>query len=515
MRIFLLYLMVYTYVLLGAYSYASNLPAGVLKAEQATYKVVIMFNENKGDFYGTIGTGFFIAPYRFVTNLHVIDDLENIEDVSLVRDDKPFIKVKKLLSISAYADLAILQTEQKSDIYLSKGEKSLFHEGVFAIGYPGGTRRPVTIRSVGEVHTRDNIYYGAFFELGFVEDVSGMSGSPLLDSKGNLLGILYSVSTLAPYVRSTLSSYLKELSDNHIGTVCGNQPRKCIDHEILKAKKLITQQIDSNYLIPKEERTFFHLSMNAFERFLVSKEDTVRYLSKGAELNHLDALIQLGLMYDLGEGVEQDYEKTISYYERAANRGHSDALFVLGTMYDNGERVEQDLKKSFSYYERAAKMNHPPALYNVGLMYHEGQGVEQDVEKAISYYERAVNMGYLIALSNLGVMYSKGEGVEQDFEKAVSYFERVENMNVPDALLNLGFMYYNGKGVEKDLKKSFSYYERVANMNDPDALFILGVMYSRGEGVKQDPKKAISYFKRAANVNHPDALFVLKSLDRQ
>ncbi len=332
MRIFLLYLIVYTYSLLvGAYSYASDLPEGVLKAEQATYKVVVMFDENNRDFFGSVGTGFFIAPDLFVTAFHVIGEIENIDEVSLDHDGKPSIKVKKLVSVSAYADLAIFQTEQKSDIYLSEGEKSLFHERVFVIGYPGEMRKPVTIRSVGEVEIRDNIYYEAPFQIPFV-GFTGMSGGPLLDSKGNLLGIFSTVSS-SNFGQSVWSYYLKELLDNHIGTMCENQPRKCIDQEIQKVKKLITQQLDSNYLIPEKERTFFHFPIELLERFLVSTDDLVRYLSKGAELNHSAALFNLGFMYHAGKGVEQDYEKAISYYERAANMGHPTALFALKFLY--------------------------------------------------------------------------------------------------------------------------------------------------------------------------------------
>ncbi len=514
MRIFLLYLIVYTYVLLGAYSYASNLPAGVLKAEQATYKVVVLFGENKDRTEIVLGTGFFIAPDLFVTAFHVIDQIENVEEVFVVRDDKPSIKVKKLVSVSAYADLAILQTEQKSDIYLSEGEKSLFHDGVFAIGYPVDMIKPVTIRSVGEIKIMENVYYAVSFKIPFIGDIRGMSGGPLLDSKGNLLGI-FSAAFSSNFGKSVWSSYLQELLDNHIGTVCENQPRKCIDQEIQKVKKLITQQLDSNYLIPKKERTFFHLPIETFERFFVSTDDIVRYLSKGAELNHPNALFTLGVMYHVGKGVEQDSEKAISYYEGAAKMDLSEALFNLGIIYHKGKGVEQDFEKAISYYEGATKMNLSEALFHLGLMYHEGEGVEQDYEKAIYYYERAANMNDPEALFNLGFMYYEGEGVEQDYEKAIFYYEGAAKMDLSEALVNLGLMYREGQGVEQDSEKAISYFKRVADMNDPAALFNLGLMYFRGQGVKQDYEKAISYFKRAANVNHPDALFVLKSLDRQ
>ncbi len=375
MRIFLLYLIVYTYLLLGAYSYASNLPAGVLKAEQATYQVILMFDENKRYFYSTTGTGFFIAPDLFVTNFHAIDQIKNVESIFLDRDDKPSVKVKKLVSVSAYADLAILQTEQNSDIYLSEGEKSLFHEGVFAIGYPRKMRKPVTIRSVGEIKIMENVYYAVSFKLPVIGDIGGMSGGPLLDSKGNLLGI-FSATFGFNFGKSVWSSYLQELLDNHIGTVCENQPRKCIDQEIQKVKKLITQQLDSNYLIPKKERTFFHLPIETFERFFVSTDDIVRYLSKGAELNHPIALFHLGSMYHVGKGVEQDSEKAISYYEGAAKMNLSEALFDLGVMYHEGKGVKKDHKKAVSYYERAASMGYPLALFSLEAMDHRGERVK-------------------------------------------------------------------------------------------------------------------------------------------
>ncbi len=514
MRIFLLYLIVYTYLLLGAYSYASDLPEGVLKAEQATYKVVI------DDGYVN-GTGFFIAPDLFVTNFHVINGIKDIKDISLDRDDKPSIKVKKLVSISVYADLAIFRTEQKSDIYLSEGEKSLFHEGGFTIGYPRKMRKPVTIRSVREINIMENVYYGAFFELGFVENVEGMSGGPLLDSKGSLLGILYSASE--SYVMSILSSYLQELLYNHIGTVCGNQPRKCIDYEILKAKKLINQLLDSNYLIPKKEGTFFHFPRGLLENFLFSTDDIVRYLSKGAELNHPIALFNLGEMYYYGKGVKKDFKKAVSYFERAANMNHLLAPYNVGAMYDNGEGVERDREKAISYYERAASMGYQKAidelestLVKLGEMYYYGEGVERDREKAISYYERAANMNHPLALYNVGIMYDKGEGVERDREKAFSYYERVANMGYPKAidelestLVKLGEMYYYGEGAEQDFEKAFSYYERAANMNHPLALYNVGIMYDKGEGVERDREKAVSYYERAANMGYQKAIDVL------
>ncbi|MBQ2481415.1 MAG: SEL1-like repeat protein, partial [Treponema sp.] len=46
-------------------------------------------------------------------------------------------------------------------------------------------------------------------------------------------------------------------------------------------------------------------------------------LSKKAEQGYADAQYNLGVMYDCGRGVEQDYEKAFEWYTKAAEQGNA------------------------------------------------------------------------------------------------------------------------------------------------------------------------------------------------
>jgi UDP-3-O-acyl-N-acetylglucosamine deacetylase len=60
----------------------------------------------------------------------------------------------------------------------------------------------------------------------------------------------------------------------------------------------------------------------------------------------LDAQNNLGVRYNNGEGVEQDYERAMEYYELAADQGHAKAQNNLGSCYFYGNGVEQDYEKA-------------------------------------------------------------------------------------------------------------------------------------------------------------------------
>ena len=75
----------------------------------------------------------------------------------------------------------------------------------------------------------------------------------------------------------------------------------------------------------------------------------------------------------------------MEYYLKAAEKGNDNALFNIGLLYDNGERVEQDYSKAMEYYLKAAEKGNVDAFYNIGYLYENGYGVEQDHLKAIEY----------------------------------------------------------------------------------------------------------------------------------
>ena len=68
-------------------------------------------------------------------------------------------------------------------------------------------------------------------------------------------------------------------------------------------------------------------------------------------------LLDLGVLYFLGKGVEQNYNKAKEYFELSAKQNNSNALLYLGIIYAEGLGVEQNYNKAKEYYELSANQN--------------------------------------------------------------------------------------------------------------------------------------------------------------
>src|ERR1035437_5485533 len=87
-----------------------------------------------------------------------------------------------------------------------------------------------------------------------------------------------------------------------------------------------------------------------------------------AEQGDASAQLELGVMYDNGEGVLQDDKEAVKWFRLAAGQGNADAQFYLGVMYDNGQGVPRDYKESVKWYQLAARQGNAYAQFNLGMM---------------------------------------------------------------------------------------------------------------------------------------------------
>ena len=64
--------------------------------------------------------------------------------------------------------------------------------------------------------------------------------------------------------------------------------------------------------------------------------------------------INLGIMYDNGQGVPQDYKEAVKWYRLAAEQGY---VCSIQSWYHvrNGEGVPQDYKEAVKWYRLAAE----------------------------------------------------------------------------------------------------------------------------------------------------------------
>ncbi len=93
----------------------------------------------------------------------------------------------------------------------------------------------------------------------------------------------------------------------------------------------------------------------------MNKEDFEKIL-KEAESGDAGAQSDLGICYELGDGVTQDYVRAVDWYRKAAERGNVNAQFLLGECYIYGRGAEQSDTEAVKWYTKAAEQGDKEAI---------------------------------------------------------------------------------------------------------------------------------------------------------
>ena len=101
------------------------------------------------------------------------------------------------------------------------------------------------------------------------------------------------------------------------------------------------------------------------------------------------ALMALGIGQAAWADDVPDLQKTL----QSARQGNAAAQFNLGLMYDSGRGVRQDYTKAVQWYRKAAEQGNVEAQHNLGAVYVNGQGVHQDHKIAKEWYKKACDNG--------------------------------------------------------------------------------------------------------------------------
>ena len=118
-----------------------------------------------------------------------------------------------------------------------------------------------------------------------------------------------------------------------------------------------------------------------------------------------------------------DYEAlSVPELETLANKGDAEAQYWLGLRFEKGTGVVQNYLEAVKWYRLAVEEGVAEAQYDLGVMYAYGQGVTQDYKEAIKLYHLSADQGYAYAQSILGKMFFNGDGVSIDYEKAYFWF---------------------------------------------------------------------------------------------
>ncbi len=90
----------------------------------------------------------------------------------------------------------------------------------------------------------------------------------------------------------------------------------------------------------------------------------------------------------------KDYSKAASLYHSSALNGNVDAMYQLGVLFQMGRGVPKDHAKAVEWYKKATEQGHMRAQFNLGTMYESGWGTTPNYLMAYKCYQKAAAQGY-------------------------------------------------------------------------------------------------------------------------
>lgn len=187
--------------------------------------------------------------------------------------------------------------------------------------------------------------------------------------------------------------------------------------------------------------------------FIKDPNKAFKFFMKSAEKGNPEGLYKVGQYLEKGllnfknyfDGLyanrDAEVRGGIEYYEKAAAKGHLDALTDLGYIYELGVNhdggmdyfIEPHPDHAKKYYQKAKEKNFPRAYNNLGnLLIRENSETSNlnqsaGLQKGIKYLMKAKELCYPKAFLNLGKCYLSGIGVPVNLEKARSLFKQATN----------------------------------------------------------------------------------------
>ena len=99
----------------------------------------------------------------------------------------------------------------------------------------------------------------------------------------------------------------------------------------------------------------------------------VHFYELAAELDHTGAQYNLGLMYEMGLGVEADRNRAAGWYKLAATKGNVHAQHHLGELMISGNGVKRDLKRGMEWLLLSARSGHTELFGRLASLYWKQQ----------------------------------------------------------------------------------------------------------------------------------------------
>ncbi len=153
----------------------------------------------------------------------------------------------------------------------------------------------------------------------------------------------------------------------------------------------------------------------AHDAAISSDCDDTDVLFRAAETGDSEAQNRVGTMCYFGQRTEKDYHQALIWFKRAAGHGNADAMRNLAILYDNGEGTLRNSTRARGWYEKALSVNPEDAvaMNNLGVLCLSAERSVQSRSKAEPLIRKAAELGCPTAIENLTIMSAGGTDLKK------------------------------------------------------------------------------------------------------
>ena len=352
-------------------------PSAVKKAEQSI--VQVMDDES-------LATGFVVRNdlgEAFVTiNLHVVHDVisnpDSINQLQLIDRKGEKLEFQGLEVFAVFPDLVLIKLKNYQGPSLQLADFDEESQDGYVLGFPDGQFKQMkiwNIRFKGKIHL-EGITYS--------RKIRGASGSPLLNEKGLVIGVMVEGTTYYS-VSLSRSSFLKKLLEK----TKDNSSRDLLESQLIKELTSLETSAQNG----DSEAQSRLVSLYSEEGFLFfNPPKALKWMIKAAENGDAWSQINIAKFYIMSHL----YEKGGELIKRAAEEGKDpQAMYYLSEFYRLGTNgFPTDPQKSLTWLIKAVENDHPAAMSRMAEMSLTGIGAPQNIELGLRLFRILSERGF-------------------------------------------------------------------------------------------------------------------------